>query len=173
MSGKKIFILAFGFVFSLGAFASEPAKKESVEKLLELTDASSMVDTMYVQMEGMFANMATQMGVTEKNRAAYDRYMKKVIAVISEDMGWKKMKEPLVQIYTKHLTEEEVQGMIDFYSSDVGKSMIKKMPLIMQDSMGMGQKMMVDAIPKIKALAEEMAAEVKAENAKPAESSKQ
>ena len=173
MSGKKIFVLALGFIFSLGAFASEPAKKESVEKLLELTDASKMVDTMYAQMEGMFASMATQMGVTEKNKPAYDRYMKKVFAVISEDMSWKKMKEPLVQIYIKHLTEEEVQGMIDFYRTDVGKSMIKKMPIIMQDSMGLGQKMMVGSLPKIKALAEEMAAEVKAENSRPADNTKQ
>lgn len=172
MSGKKIAVLVMGLIFSLGAFASEPAKRDSVEKLLELTEASKMVDTMYAQMENMFAGMANQMGVTEKNRPAYDKYMKKVFAVINEDMSWKKMKEPLVQIYIKHLTEEEVQGMIDFYSTDIGKSMIKKMPIIMQDSMGLGQQMMVNALPKIKVLAEEMAAEVRAENAKPTENTK-
>lgn len=173
MSGKKIFVLAIGLIFSLGAFASEPAKKESVEKLLELTEASKMVDSMYAQMENMFASMATQVGVTEKSRPAYDKYMKKVFELISEDMSWKKMKEPLVQIYIKHLTEEEVQGMIAFYRTDIGKSTIKKMPAIIQDSMGLSQQMMIDTLPKIKVLAEEMAAEVKAENSKSVEKSKQ
>lgn len=173
MSGKKIFVLAIGLIFSLGTFASEPAKKESVEKLLELTEASKMVDSMWGQIENMFAGLATQMGVTEADRPAYDRYMKKVGELLRKDMSWQKLKDPTIQIYIKHLTEEEVQGMITFYRTDVGRSMIKKMPVIMQDSMGLGQKMMVDTLPKIKVLAEELAAEIKAEKSKATEKSKQ
>lgn len=162
MVSNKIILAIAAFAFSINAFASDLAKKASVEKLLAITEVSKTIDTIYAQIDSMSTNMAMQMGLTEENRPAFDKYMKKVNAVIREDMNWEKMKEPMIQVYMKHFTEQEIQGMIEFYNSDVGKSSIKKMPLVMQDSMGVSQKLMEGVFPKIKALADELSAEVKA-----------
>ena len=90
--------------------------------------------------------------------------MKKVNELIREEMTWEKMKEPMIQVYINHFTEREIQGMIEFYKTDIGKSTIKKMPLVMQDSMGVSQKMMEGVSPKIKVLMDEFSAEIKAKN---------
>ena len=166
---NKVVVLVVGLVFSFNVFASEPATTASVEKLLEITDASKMVDAVYAQVDSMSSNMATQMGLTEKDRPAFDKYMKKVSALLRENMSWEKMKEPLIAVYIKHFTEQEIQGMIEFYNSEVGKSSIKKMPLVMQDSMGVSQKMMEGVFPKIKVLADELATETKEAKAQPEE----
>lgn len=166
---NKAVVLIVGFVFSLNVFASEKTTTASVEKLLEITETSKMIDAIYAQIDGMSLNMATQMGITEKDRPAFDKYMKKVSALIREDMNWEKMKGPMIEVYVKHFTEQEIQGMIEFYSSEIGKSSIKKMPLVMQDSMGVSQKMMEGVFPKIKVLADELAAEIKATKAQPEE----
>ena len=173
MEVKKIFVLAIGFIFSLAVFADEPAKKNSVEKLLEITEASKMVDTIYAQMDSMSSNMASQMRLTEKDRPAFEQYMKKVNTLVRENMSWEKMKEPMIQVYIKHFTKQEVQGMIAFYSSDIGKSTIKKMPLVMQDSMGVSQKMIGDVFPQIQVLMDEFATEMKATKAQSSEGGKQ
>ncbi|WP_062062211.1 DUF2059 domain-containing protein [Cellvibrio sp. OA-2007] len=167
MNFNKVVVLFCSLVFSLNVFSSEPATTASVEKLLELTEASKMVDAVYAQIDSMSSGIATQMGLTEKDRPEFDAYMKKVSALVTEEMSWEKMKEPMMQVYIKHFTEQEIQGMIEFYNSDIGKSTIKKMPLVMQDSMGVSQKMMEGVFPKIKVLMDEFSTEMKAKKAKP------
>ena len=167
---KNVFAVAIGIIFSLNVLADDaPANIASVEKLLEITETAKMIDTIYAQVDSLSLSMATQMGVTDKDRPAFDKYMKKVNALIREDMNWEKMKDPMIQVYVKHFTEREIQGMIKFYNSDIGKSAIKKMPLVMQDSMGVSQKMMEGVFPKIKVLAEELATEIKANKSQPEE----
>lgn len=40
----------------------------------------------------------------------------------------------------KYFTESEIKELIAFYESSVGKKMVKNQPLILQDSMEVGQK---------------------------------
>ncbi|MEM8901210.1 MAG: DUF2059 domain-containing protein [Bacteroidota bacterium] len=42
-------------------------------------------------------------------------------------------------IYKNHLSLEELQGIIEFYKTPVGKKLIEKTPLIMQESMELGK----------------------------------
>jgi len=46
--------------------------------------------------------------------------------------------QELVPIYKKHLLESEIDAIIAFYSSEAGQSLLKKTPLIMQESMSIG-----------------------------------
>lgn len=148
-------------VSSVG-WAEQKASRESVEKLMELTEASKMVSSMYEQVGMMFEGMAKEMGVTEAEQPAFDRYMKRVAGLMQEEMSWEKIKEPTIDIYVRNFSEEEVQGLIEFYGSDVGKSMIRKMPVVMQESMGISQEMLKVTMPKIQALAVEMQSEIAA-----------
>jgi hypothetical protein len=47
--------------------------------------------------------------------------------------------EMLVPVYLKHLSIEDLQELIVFYESPVGKKYAEKNPLIMQESMQVGQ----------------------------------
>ena len=66
----------------------------------------------------------------------------------------------MIEVYSNHFTEEEVKGLITFYESDTGKSMVRKMPMIMQDSMLVSQELMKDFLPKMQALSIEMQTEI-------------
>lgn len=153
---KKVYVLILTALFMLNVSATELASKKSVEKLMELTEVSKMMGAMQGQISNMFNGMSKQMNISEKERPAFDQYMKKVGDLLAKDMNWDVFKEPMIEIYTKHFTEEEVKGLISFYQSNLGKSMTKKMPLIMQDSMLVSQELMKNFMPKIQALAIEM-----------------
>jgi hypothetical protein len=145
---------------SFGANASDKASKQSVEKLLELTEVSKMIDAMYGQVGNMFNGLGQEMGISAEEKPNFDKYMQKLMVLLKEDMNWEVMKPSTIDIYTKHFTQSEVDGLIKFYQSDVGKSMTKKMPLVMQDSMVMSQTLMMKVMPKIQALAEELKTEI-------------
>jgi hypothetical protein len=48
--------------------------------------------------------------------------------------------EMLTPVYEKHLTQADLQKVIDFYQSAVGKKFASKTPDIMQESMQVGQQ---------------------------------
>jgi hypothetical protein len=46
----------------------------------------------------------------------------------------------LAIVYARNLTIEEMKQLADFYRSPVGQTFLKKMPVIVQESMAMGQR---------------------------------
>jgi hypothetical protein len=48
--------------------------------------------------------------------------------------------EMLVPVYLKYMTKEDLEEMIKFYQTPVGSKFAKNTPLIMQESMQVGQK---------------------------------
>lgn len=46
----------------------------------------------------------------------------------------------IVPIYQEHFTEEDIQNTIKFYKSPTGKKVIRMLPVIMQESMQVGQQ---------------------------------
>ncbi|WP_339773341.1 DUF2059 domain-containing protein [uncultured Paraglaciecola sp.] len=153
------------FLFTLacltfGAHAENKASRESVEQLMVLTDVSKMMEAMQEQVSNMFNNMATQMNISEQERPAFQKYMGKLDILFKEQMTWQQFKDPMINVYLKHFNQKEINGLIAFYQSDVGRSMTQKMPLVMQDSMLVGQQMMQGVMPKVQAIAEELQGEI-------------
>jgi uncharacterized protein len=161
MLAQRLMVILF-LCISTAVAAEKPASRESVEELIELTGSSQMVDAMYGQVGQMFEGLGESMGLTQTERPAFDRYMQKVAALLQEDMSWEKMKAPMIDIYVRNFTEREVQGLITFYRSDIGRSMVAKMPVVMQESMGISQNMLHDTMPKVQALAEGLQSEIAA-----------
>lgn len=58
--------------------------------------------------------------------------------VIAEEMP--KLMTEIVPIYAKHFTQEEIKGLIAFYSTPLGKKSIEAMPAVMNECMQAGQE---------------------------------
>lgn len=92
-----------------------PARPESVERLLRAMETEKMVEAIHAQMGPMATQMARDAGIAPQNRAAFERYMQRVSAIVAEEINWETFKGPMVQVYAKHYSEEEVQGLTAFY----------------------------------------------------------
>jgi hypothetical protein len=157
---KNIIIVLFALMLSFTSKADELSSRASIEKLMELTEVSKMMDSMQEQINLMFQGMSKQMNISGDEQVYFESYMKKVHTLLNEKMNWNTFKEPMINIYSRHFTEKEVQGLITFYRSDIGRSMTKKMPLVMQDSMIISQQLMKDFMPEVQSLAMELRASI-------------
>ncbi len=151
---KKIITLAVGMLLSFGVYAEE-SKRESVEELLRVTNMDSIVDSMYGQMTQMIEGMGKQLGVKPDEQPIFNAYMNKMFSAMREEMSWKKMKDPMIDIYLKHYTEKEIQDMLAFYESDTGRSMVSKTPAVMADSMQFSQSMVKSFLPTMQSITQE------------------
>lgn len=153
---KRVIIAALFLTMPWIAFAADNAKRETVEQLLEVMKTEQTIDAMYAQMDQLFLSVAKQLGVKESEQPIVDRYMTRVAAAMKEEMTWKKMKEPMIDIYIKHYSEKEIKDLLAFYKTESGQAVINKMPLVMKDSMLISQNMMKGFMPRMKELAQEL-----------------
>lgn len=157
----RTIILAL-LLLSTSLHASEETKQQKLVELLSVMEMDSMVDAMYSQMEVMLQNMSTEMGVQPSEQAIYDEHYSKMMAIISEEISWEKMKPGAMAMYSNNFTEAEIADMLDFYKTTTGKAILRKMPAVMQESMQLGQTLAQNAIPKIQVVAKQLADDLKA-----------
>ncbi|NVK56517.1 MAG: DUF2059 domain-containing protein [Alteromonadaceae bacterium] len=148
-------LLLITLCFANAVSADEDSRRQKVAALLEATNADAVIDQIYTSLDGMFANMAKQYNISESERPAFTAHMQEVQALMRKEMGWQQLRAPMIDLYLTHYTEHEIDGMLAFYQSDVGKTMVKKMPAVVAGSMQISQNMMQSVMPKLQALSEQ------------------
>ena len=153
----RLFIFILLLSISSISLASDSTKNEKIHELLNLLDMDSMVESMYSQMEVMMQNMSKEMGVIEDEKPILDKYYSKMTSIMKEEMSWEKIEPAVIDIYERNFSDKEIEDMLAFYRTESGKSLITKMPLVMQESIQVSQQFAQTALPKIQAISLELA----------------
>lgn len=148
-------------LLSFSVFASDQ-EQDQIDRLFEAMDADSMVDEMYNQMDVMFETMQQQMNISTDEMPIYNKHNKKMAEVLRQELSWAKMAPDMKNLYVQNFTTAEIQALLDFYESPAGQAFVKKMPVVMQESMVIGQQMLMQAMPQIQKLGLELSEELKA-----------
>jgi hypothetical protein len=149
---RRLLLLACTLVISLSAHAAPPSR-DSVEKLLSVIDMKKTYDATFVSMktsmDQAFASMPQVQAMTPEQHQRFDIAMDRVFALMRDEMDWDKLKPEFAQLYTETFTQEEVDGLLEFYRSPAGRAMIEKMPLLLSKSMQMTQTRIQKLMPRI------------------------
>lgn len=122
------FLLLLCFTPSLVAQSTPTATKEAnIRKLLVQTDA-----------KGIFKrSLETQMNMM---KASASQIPPKFWDEILKEVDADKFIELLIPVYDKHFSNDELEGLIAFYDTPLGKKMVSKLPQIMAESAEAGSK---------------------------------
>jgi hypothetical protein len=147
------------------------ASTESIEKLLTITKAEQLLDGSYAEM-GRAVQKTAHLNAPDKNWNAkqqqlVDAFPEKVITLARKDFGWNTYKPKILQMYRDVFSQEEIDGLVAFYSSPAGLAYTNKMPRVMQQSMQLMQSMMQAMAPKVRALVEQQNADLEAAKSAP------
>ena len=122
------------------AWAAAPSDA-AIDELLEVMrlreQTSKMLDAMnqeFAQNASMFA----QKSGTAENAAVQQRMQamqQQMGQILREEMAWEKVRPVYRQVYKESLTAEEVAGMLAFYRTPVGQSVLQKQPQITERAM--------------------------------------
>lgn len=129
MQAFRGFAAVILLVMGVAAWAQEaPAtKEEQVRELLVLLRAGEMG----VQVvDGMIGSMKEALPSVPEEY--WTKFRQQVKASDLVDL--------LVPVYAKHLEAADVEGLIRFYRSPTGQRFLDKQPVILQESMAIGQK---------------------------------
>jgi hypothetical protein len=123
---------------------SASADAPTREEVLKLFDLLQMSRTMEIAVKSARAEsreMAEQM-IQERAPEATLEQKKQLEAMINDIMdqslgpaAMKQIMDATVPIYQHHLTRADLKAMIDFYTSPVGKKILREQPAMVEESM--------------------------------------
>ena len=125
---KKNFITIILISFTIFSYSQDniASKNEKIKSLMNLTGSGnlgiSMLDTMISSFKKSMPQVADEF---------WNEFKKEVKA---EDIV-----NLIIPIYDKYFTENEINELIAFYNTPVGKKMTMSLPSIAQESMAVGQ----------------------------------
>lgn len=153
---RRLSLLAI-FLFALPLFATEPnpsqRQRELIEKLLTAMNMDktmqSMVDAIYEQIQRQFLQQAEAKGNHPEHIAEAKELFESFRAAASKiDFGGL-MREPIIHMYGKYFTEQELVDLVNFYSTPTGRKTLEVMDDLMRDGMQMGTEKLAPKIDEV------------------------
>ena len=106
--------------------------------------------------------MTTNEPMSEQGQQIIDDMRQQLTAVVKEALTWNDLEPLFIEVYKRSLTQSEVDGMIRFYESEAGKAVVRKMPLIVQNTTQLMQERMKAILPKMMQIERDAIAKAKA-----------
>ncbi len=122
-----IIFLSCGLTINAFSQTTSSSKSEKIHQLLELTGSGKLGVQVAKNMISTFRSSYSNV-----EQEFWDEFEKEIKA---EDLV-----NLIIPIYDKHFTEEEIDQLIDFYNTPIGKKSIEVLPMITQESLIAGQK---------------------------------
>ncbi len=161
---SQVIVMLLAFPLFVHAADSKPTE-QSIRKLLTVTDARKILDTMMAQFDGSIeAGMQQALQgrtVTPDQQKMMENMRHNIMKIFKEELSWESLEPIYIQAYRDSFTQKEIDGMLAFYNSQAGQAMIKKMPVVMQNTMVLMQKRMGPFLQKIQKMEQETIDEIK------------
>ena len=127
----KLQNLILSILFTVCAFSLQ-AQTESEHKkaIRELLQVSGTAEMQISAVEGMIPQL----------KQLYPSLPDVFYVKFQEEIESGSLIELLVDVYMKYFTLEETQQLIAFYKSEIGQVLLEKQPLIMKESIAVGQQ---------------------------------
>ena len=164
---KTLLAITFALITPV-AMATQPSD-DSVRELMEITDARELMEGAMAQADQMMrASMEQTMQgkeISTEDRKVLDDMRAQMVTVLEEELGWAALEPMFIDVYQRSFSQSEVDAMLEFYNSDAGKAVVAKMPLVMQNTMGVMQQRMASVGPRIQQIQDEAVAKLQNKSA--------
>ena len=137
----SILIGAVAFFQPATTRADEASHRKAVESLFTMTG-----------METVLAQSIDQMlAMQVQQNPALVPHQAQMKAFLNKYMSWASMKDDMAKLYMAEFSESELNELIKFYQTPVGKKTLQKMPALMAKGAEIGQKRVQEHLPELQA----------------------
>lgn len=168
---KKLVLFAVAVIMS-GVFTIQAAEQKNDEDMAVRTKlASELLQTMQVDkalnqsfdaMREMQKQAVMKLAKSPESQALALETQDKMMDLMKQEMSWENLKPDFEKLYAETYSAEELDGLLKFYQSPLGKKFIEKQPEMQRKTMLMMQQLMMRIMPKIQALTLELQQKAKA-----------
>lgn len=135
----------------VGCASADTEKHNLVGQLLTLTKAAEQIERVSIQAVHLFVGQKLA-----QNPKIPDTEKQQVMTIITETFreSIPELMVPLGKIYEQTFTSSELQELVVFYKTDIGKKLVDSQPILFQKAMivgaAWGQKIQKESMRRIK-----------------------
>jgi hypothetical protein len=162
---KKLFILFMLLGIFFNGYATTVKVSDNtvlVKELMKVTKVEAQMQRSMQMVKQMQKDMIGKMTKNIADRDAAIKVQQKSLDLVMKELSWAKLQGEFIKVYAEVFTKKELQAMVTFYRSELGQTIINKMPLLQQKLMPVMQQRMLKIIPKLQAQVKQFVAEEKA-----------
>jgi hypothetical protein len=157
---RTVLFLVLVFSVPLSAHADDASKRAKVQEMLQLIHMDQMMEQMMTALRQQVLAMTNQaMGskATPEQKAQLADFQQQMFDFVNTQVGWKALEPEYVELYTQTYTDEELDGIIAFYKTPAGASMIAKTPELTQKALAISQTKVGSLIPQLQKMVQDFA----------------
>ncbi len=151
------------------ARADDAARQKQVEQLFTVMHLEQTFDQLMNQVmaqnQSVAASLFPELEADPKQKAEYDAFMTRLATVIQSSFSWSAFEPEYAKIYLRTYSDEELSGMLAFYDSPVGRSVLAKTPQVLQASSAIAVERMQELSPRLRAMIDEEVEKLKSRQA--------
>jgi uncharacterized protein len=157
-------LLAFtlALCLPLTAHADEASRRAKAEEMVQLLHMDTLMKQLMDGMRQQVSTTTQQLAgktLTPQDQARLDEFQQKLYAMIDAQIGWKAIEPDILDLYAETFTDDELDGILAFYKSPAGISMVQKLPGLTTQAMQLTQSRMATLQPQVKQMIADFARE--------------
>ena len=141
MKFSIVFVLITALSMSSMSLADEASEKEA-EKLLDMVGTQAVMEQ----------SMSQMLDIQLQQNPALAPYKGVMMEFLNKNMSYESLKPDLVKMYSEEFTSSELREINAFYSTNVGKKSIEKMPKLMMQGGQLGATRVQENINDLQAM---------------------
>ena len=140
-------------VVASAAVANDASYRKAAKEMLAVTHAESLSTAMSEQIVNMIEQQMR--GASDSiPPAEMEKFEKELSKMIAHELRFETMQEEFIDVYIATFSEQALRDMVAFYKTPLGQKMLEKLPVVIQQSMEVGQKHAIAMAPQINAKVE-------------------
>jgi len=149
LSYLKITLLVIAALCGAATYAQDDAIDKKILELLEVSNADQIVEGSHAQLQGLlFAEIAVE-ALSSKQKDILAKYQSEFGEILDTDLSSDRMLKSSVQFYKELFTAEEIQYLIDFYTTPTGQKLANELPARMPQIIEETQVLIQEFVPKM------------------------
>jgi hypothetical protein len=153
MKRSALLLVLVAITIPLTARADEASRRAKAQEMVSLLHMDSLmkqlVDTIHQQATANVQQLAGK-SLTPENQAKVEDFQNRMFALIDSQMSWKAMEPDILDLYARTFTDEELDGILAFYKSPAGVSMVEKLPGLTAQATQLAQLRMAKLQPQLR-----------------------
>jgi hypothetical protein len=162
---RLLALLVLLFVIPPVLAQDDTPSEESVRELVSIVASQELLDRAIAQIDGMLKKTMREtlagQTATPEQEFIFTESQNKLQALYQAELNREAIEAETIAIYQNTLTQEEVDGLIEFYQSDLGRVVLEKMPKIQNNTTKAIQNRIILFMPQMKKLEQEMVTQLK------------
>lgn len=124
----------------------DPQLKADILHLLQTMKGLEAAETgIRSTFESLRPQLEAALPRTPNREKVIDAYEEKLVALVRQPQ----FQDGIVAIYAKHLSDDDVKAIDQFYQTTAGQHFVAQLPIIVNESSALGQQAATDGIPRI------------------------